>query len=334
MTDNIENSLKFDSNVQTEDIAYDAEEMIVCGGCSRTNPPNRLKCIYCGTALDIDPERAASIKQNLRKLELWESGYNVVLGGNGDTHPIDTARVANFLSMEPSAIAAIIEIGSPLPLARVETEKEAAMLQTGLVALGLDSFVVSDRDLAPDKPPVRLSTIRFLFECLTVKDFNTARETQIDAADLALVVPGLITHSRVDSLEVKGRRGKSKPIDETATISDELILDLYSRHDSVGFRVHTAGFDFSCLDDDKALLARQNMRRLLDRLKEHAPKMKAADDYKSLRGPLGHVWEVEIRNDPKGIQNTGFGKRAFATVATTSNLNQFTKYSRLQWRLL
>lgn len=49
---------------------------------------------------------------------------------------------------------------------------------------------------------------------------------------------------------------------------------------------------------------------------------------------FGHAWEVEVSNDPRGIQNTGFRKRGFATVATTSNLNQFTKYSHLQWSLL
>lgn len=326
-------SSKFDPKIQTEEIGFDAAELIDCGGCGRKNPPNRLECIYCGAGLDIDAARDPSVKQNLRRLELWESGHNVIFAGMIDSTAIDTAKIAGFLSIEPSTLAGIVGAGTPLPVARVETGRDAAILQSGLAEMGLDSFVVSDRDLAPEKPPVRLSTIQFLFGCLTVKDFNTAQVTQIDADDLALVVPGLITQSRVDSLEEKGRRGKSKAIDESATISDEIILDLYSRHDAVGFRVHITGFDFSGLDD-KDLLAAENIKRLLVRLKQHAPKVKVVSDYKALRGALGHLWEVEIRNNPKGMQTTGFGKRAFASVATSSNLNQFTKYSRLQWRLL
>ena len=322
----------FDSRIQTEEIAFDAAEMIVCSDCGRNNPPNRLKCIYCAAVMDIDLERTTAVKPNLRKLELWESGHNLIL--KSQTATVNAARAANYLTIEPAVLAAILDFGTPLPLARVESEKEAAILQSGLASFGLDCTIVADRDLAPEKPPARLGSIRFLYGCLTVKDFNTGNVTQINADDLALIMPGLISQSRVDSIEKKGRRGKSKPIDETSTISDESILDIYSRGDSTGFRVPTTGFDFSCLDEDKGLLASENFRRLIVRLKEHAPNARVVNDYKAVRAALGYVWEVETRNDPKGMQNSGLGKRAFGHVATTSNLNQFTKYSRLQWRLL
>jgi len=83
-----------------------------------------------------------------------------------------------------------------------------------------------------------------------------------------------------------------------------------------------------------ALLAAQNIKQLLARLAEHAPNARVVSNYKDVRGALAHVWDVEIRSDPKGMQTVGLGKRAFATVAVSTNLNQFTKYSRLQWRLL
>jgi len=206
----MDNLPKFDSRIQTEDIAFDAAEMIVCGGCRRTNPPDRLKCIYCGAGIEVDADRAATLRQKLPKLDVWESGYNLILGGKSGSMTLDTAKIANFLSIDPSIVTALVEDGSEVPLARVETEKDAAVLQTGLTMLGLESFVVSDRDLAPDRPPIRLGTIQFLSGCLTVKDFNTARITQINSDDLALVVPGLITQSRVDSLEEKGPPGQVK----------------------------------------------------------------------------------------------------------------------------
>ena len=44
--------------VRSENIAFGAEEMITCGKCSRVNPPNRLKCLYCAAALEISAEQA------------------------------------------------------------------------------------------------------------------------------------------------------------------------------------------------------------------------------------------------------------------------------------
>ena len=144
----------------------------------------------------------------------------------------------------------------------------------------------------------------------------------------------MITASRVDSLEKKRRRGTTKLIDETATASDESILDMYSKRDGIGFRVHLTGFDFSCLGDDKGLLAVENLRRLIVRLKEHAPNAKLVTNYGSVRPALSQVWEIESRKDSQGLKRSGFGKREFGAVASSSNLNQFTKYSRLQWHLL
>ena len=48
---------------------------------------------------------------------------------------------------------------------------------------------------------------------------------------------------------------------------------------------------------------------------------------------LGTVWEIESRNDPQRPKAFGVWQVEFGTVASTSNLNQFTKYSRLQWHL-
>ncbi len=324
----------FDPRIQTEDIAFKPHEMVVCGACGRTNPPNRLACIYCANPLEIKPENAALIKPALRRLDAWELGYNVILV---EPMAMDQAPVANaaaFLSMDPDTLAVILDAGEPLPLARVESQAEADILIAGLDRLGLRSRVVTDADLADDKLPIRLSGIELRDQTISVTDFNTRKVTEINIDDLALLVPGIITTSKVDAVEKKGRGGKSKVIDETATASDESILDIYSRHDPVGFRVQLTGFDFSCLGDDKGMIAVENLRRLIVVLKEHASNARLVADYKPVRVALGQVWEVEFRKDPKGVQRSGFAKREFGTVSSTSNLRQFTKYSRLQWHLL
>jgi len=178
----------FDPLIQTENIAFDSEELLPCGGCGRMNPPNRLKCLYCAYELEIKVEDAAAIKQSLRKPRALERGFNVVALQNLEAKP-DTAKIAVYLSMEPVDLHTILDPGVPLPVARVESEKEAAIVQLGLERFGLRSMIVSDADLAADKPPVRLSGIEITCGVLRLKDFNTGTITEIMTDDLALVVP-------------------------------------------------------------------------------------------------------------------------------------------------
>ncbi|MEO7674556.1 MAG: hypothetical protein ABIU09_10835 [Pyrinomonadaceae bacterium] len=41
--------------VQSENIAFGAEELIACVKCGKPNPPNRASCLYC--AADRTPGR-------------------------------------------------------------------------------------------------------------------------------------------------------------------------------------------------------------------------------------------------------------------------------------
>lgn len=323
---------KFDPLIQTENIAFDPEAMIGCSGCGRLNPPNRLKCIYCAGQLAIDAVDTSAIKPTLRKLELWEHGFNLIV--RASTPGADAAEAGRFLSMENDDVTAILTAGTPLPIARVESEQEALLVQDRVSRFGIGCSIVSDADLIPERPPVRLSAIEFLDGGIAITDFNTNKRNEIDGGDVRVLVAGAINVDRVDSLEKKRRGKKSKIIDETATASDETLLDIYTRSDSTGFRIHLAGFDFSCLGDDKGLLAGENMRLLIVRLLEHLPNAKFVNDYASVCHLLDGIWEVETRKDSKGLQRSGFGKVEFGSVASSNNLIQFTKYSRLQWHLL
>ncbi len=323
----------FDPRIQTEDIAFDPNELVGCT-CGRMNPPNRLSCLYCGRELEITDDAATSIKTNLRKLESWERGFNVILRERSAEGVSNNEKAAMLLSMEPVDLTLILYAGCPLPLARVESEKEAEIIVNGLTPLGLKCSIVRDDDLSVDKPPVRLSTIEDREGSFALKDFNTGNVTEIAKDDLALIVTGILISGKVDSLEKKRRGKESKLLDETTTAADESVLDIYTLHDPNGFRVRSTGFDFSCLGEDKGLLAAENLRALMRFLKERSPNAKLVDNYSAVRQSLGSVWEVESRKDSKGLQRAGFGKTGFGTVASTNNLNQFTKYSRLQWHLL
>ena len=332
MGDTPENQPAFDQLIQTENIAFRSDEMIECEACSRKNPPNRLKCVYCGGSLLIKAEFVDQISPVFRKLDAWEKGVNVILISAEST--ADARKAATLLQVETPIIDAILSAATPLPIARVERVTEADILVKRLSGLGFSCSIVTDENLNADDAPVRASGIEIGDGVVFVTDFNTREPTAIPTDELALIVTGLLSKSKVDLLEKKGRGGKTKLLDETEMSADEAVIDIYSSSDPKGFRINLAGFDFRCLGEDKGLLASENIRQLAVVLKENAPNARFVANYVSIRHTLGAVWEVDARRDPQGLQRSGFGKIGFGSVASSSNVRQFTKYSRLQWQLL
>ncbi len=332
MADRPENQPAFDPLIQTENIAFRADEMVDCEACSRKNPPNRLKCMYCGGGLEVKSENSDQIIPITRKLDAWEKGFNVILLSARSN--ADAQQAATFLHLEFPIVEAILTPATSLPLARVESSADADLLISRLSDLGFICSIVTDESLNADDLPARASRIDISGGIISVADFNTREVTAIPVDQLALIVTGMLSKSKVDLLEKKGRHGKSKLLDESKTASDEAVIDIYSRTYAKGFRINLAGFDFSCLGEDKCLVASENIRRLAGLLKENAPNALLVANYVSIRQNLGAVWEVEARRDPQGLQRSSFGKIGFGSVASSSNVRQFTKYSRLQWQLL
>ena len=320
--------------VRSENIAFSIEEMITCGKCSRVNPPNRLQCLYCAAELEISGAQADQIVPSSRKLESWEKGYNLVFipsaaGGN----QISLTEISKAVSLDAEVLAEIIDANRPMPLARVESEKEAEVLAGILGRRGIETSVIADRSLAEDVLPKRLRNMRFEGDVLTVTLFNTGETEEIKSASLALIVTGAIFEQRTETIEKRKKR-ETKTLEEWETASDEGLIDIYTSTDPAGFRIPAKGFDFSCLGSSKGILAGKNIRSLVARLREFAPEAKLVDGYLSDKRALGHIWEVDRRNDFKGFRRSGFGKSDLAKTTSSSNLGQFTKYSRLQWHLL
>ena len=118
-------------------------------------------------------------------------------------------------------------------------------------------------------------------------------------------------------------------LNATETATDERLIDIYSRDYENGFRIEQKGFDFSCLGEEKSLLAAENIQKLARKLKAIAPDASLVEDYIQLRALIGKVWEIAERKDSKGLVRESFGKFNLGNVTTVSNLEQFTKYSRM-----
>jgi hypothetical protein len=315
--------------------AFSPEEMVACGKCGRANPPNRFRCLYCAADLGIETCQAESARLVLRKLEGWEKGFNVIFHPGVNTHGRETiAKVAKALAIEKEALEDILGATQPLPVARVEGEGEAGFVESVLRENGIESSIVTDRSLAEEIPPKRLRTVHFENEGLRVVLFNTGEIGYVKYDDLALIVIGALFEKKTETIEKRKKKGESKKLDEFEISSDELLIDIYGVHDPAGWRIPTKGFDFSCLGNEKGMLAVQNIRRLTEKLRAFAPNSKFVDGYLGDRGRLGYIWDVEQKKDFQGLKRSGFGKVDMGKIELTSNQGQFTKYSRLQWQLL
>jgi hypothetical protein len=324
-----------DLPVQAENPAFKAEEMILCNKCQRTNPPTRLACFYCGAPLEISEAQSKNLKPNLRKLEGWEKGFNLILSPNGQSFDeTKSTEIGKLLNLETEVLQKFFEANKALPIARAESEKEAEIIKERLRELGVETFILSDESLSIEKPQIRLRGLDFFDDKVVLILFNKDEIAEIAFENLGLIVAGAIFERKVEATEKRSKKGENTILQSTETASDEFLIDVYSREDSIGYRIFAKGFDFSCLEAEKEILAKDNLKKLARKLREIAPNAKLNEDYLQVRENLGKVWEVEERSDSQGLKRESFGRFNLGNVTTINNTAQFNKYSRLQWHLL
>ncbi len=314
---------------ENENIAADT---ILCPKCGRRNAPTLLKCLYCGANLELSDEQTASVKPRLRKIEVWEKAFNLiyVADENKKFDEKHLSEISRMTRLEEDILKRVFESKQSLPIARAESLAEAKIVKERLSEANIETFILSDADLAFDKPPKRLCGIDFDDNFLSLKLFNINEIIKIRCKDLVLIVVGAVFHKQIESVEKRKGKDEKKLLDATETASDEMLIDIYGNADQIGFRIEQKGFDFSCFGDEKKMLAAQNIKLLVEKLKRFAPNAKVSEDYLKVREFLGEIWEVEHRKDSQGLKRHGFGKFDFSNLATSNNLGQFTKYSRLQ----
>ena len=316
--------------------SYETEEMIVCAKCARSNPPNRLDCMYCGDKLRLSDEQSRTLKPVLRKTDTWKNAYNVIfvskLSSWDDVH---LEEVAKMTRLAPDSLRDLLAREKSAPIARSEQEEEIEIVTKRLEELGLETKLFLDDQFQLESPARRLRQINFADNILELTLFNSGEIKKIAVDDLSLIVTGALFERRVESSEKHSRKKENKILETAETNVDEMLIDIFTKTDPIGYRISAKGFDFSCLGETKSLIANENMNRLVAKLREFAPDAKFDEDYLRLRGFLSGVWEVDEKVDSKGLKRKGLGFGGYKreTVTTTHNLAQFTKYSRLAWHL-
>jgi hypothetical protein len=316
----------------TESEAYKKEELILCQNCQRVNPPTRLDCLYCGREMEFDETQSQFLKPILRKAEKNLPGFNLIYLANlngWDERQI--SEVAKMTRLDKDNLKSIAEAGKCLPIARAESIKETEIVATRLNEIGIETKIIPDSEFQLETLPKRLRRIDFESEKITLIHFNNDEISEINKDQLKLMVVGIGVERKLESTEKHQKKGENKVLETAEISSDEVLIDIFQNEDLKGYRVSAKGFDFSCLGKEKKLLAGENIKILIQKLKEFAPNAIFDDSYVHLRNNLARVWEVEERNDSRGLKRKSFGSFNKIQVITTSNVSQFTKFSRLQW---
>lgn len=310
--------------VRSEEIGFAAGELLQCPKCTRQNSPDRAACIYCGAALANSGVGLLKIGDP-ESLEAWESGFNVAMRVNPDTVP----HLSRLLGIDKDLLNSAVDGRSYFPAARMRKEQEAASIVEKLREFGVESIVVPDVFLMPEKPSIRLRSIEFGNKSCVFVEFNTGNRRVVQTEEIRLIVTGEMIESRIESKYKKKPKKDDRP-EETITDSDRPVIDIYTSRDDIGYRVQMNGFDFSGLGEAKGMLAVENMRMLTVRLKDVSRTCRVDSKYLVVRPLLDRIWELETEIDHFRNHTGGFLKNDKTKVSTMNNLRQFTKYSRLQ----
>jgi hypothetical protein len=322
-----------DLSTETPIQTFGSEEMIECEKCGRKSPPTRLKCLYCGTELKVSSTQTEFIKPSLRKLEDWEKGFNLIFQPS-ESNSEKFEEVADLLHLEKESVKNILENNLLIPLARTESKTEAEVLLHKLKKLKVESKIISDENLNLKKMPRRLRGVEFYEDRLILILFNADEIAEIPFAEISLIVTGAYFERKIEATESLKKKDERKILESAEISTDEILIDIYSRDDSLGYRIESKGFDFSCLDKEKTLFAKENMPKLVNKLRLVAAKAQFDDNYLKVRTGISKVWTVSERNDSLGLKRQGIIGLKRTNVTTVSNLIQFTRYSRMLWQLL
>jgi len=307
------------------------EEMVTCNDCLRANPPTRGQCMYCGAPMNLvaassDVETTASESSD-------QPSHFVVVQVNGaeslDEVALDQLSVK--FHFKPEELRAALMNVAPIPLASASTAEDATRIVSDLQSLGIERASFSAVELNGDIVPVGIRALQFADESITAISRIGKKPLSAALSDLQLIVTGRLLVHRV---EVDERRSRSavKPLDRRELSQDQSIIDLYLQSSAEPWRIIVNDFDFSCLEERKALTAFDNASALIELLKERTPAT-VNGSYAQVRSVLANIWPLQSTASQSRSRRPRAGRNEFSTVTASDNEAQFNNYSRLVWNI-
>jgi len=262
-----------------------------------------------------------------------DEGYYLVPARSpiGDLAAPSLAETAALLRLKLPDLNRILGAGQPVPLSRLATPEEAALIDEGLRRSGIETVTIAHIDLHLEVAAKKIRALELSDDSLTAIPTNGSGKVTARWDEVALMVAGRLHLNRQETTERK-RRGRKQTVDSRQLSSDESVLDLYVKSDEGGWRISSNNFDFSCLGSAKSFTTFENFAALIRLLRERT-KAQFDDSYTQARPALATVWPVEQQTRKGEWRRSGGGKFDVATVTTTDNEAQFTRYSRLRYCL-
>ena len=327
--------LKEAATLQTETRPFSHDQMVRCEQCLRANPPTRTACLYCAAPLPVTEASAHLRQPTIRKLELGQQGFNLILLPQASTRITEESlkAMADLLRLQIEELRRIVETGEPLPVARTATLDDAALIETRLRAQGMSLLTVSDHDLALEaSAPKRLRGLELKSDLLIAYPVGSADDAgrSIPWTEISLLVAGRLFERRVEVEERRGRGSENEIVEARELSADEAVLDIYAAGQDGNARIVANNFDFSCLGPEKRLIAAENFSRLNEILRERARLAVYDDAYNRVRRALSVIWPLEEHTGAGGLRRSRPGRFNTETVTTSDNEVQFTRYSRLR----
>lgn len=247
----------------------------------------------------------------------------------GELAQASLAEAAALLRLKAPELNRILGVGQPVPLSRVATPEEAALIGEGLRRCGIETVTIAHTDLHLEVAAKKIRALEVSNDSLTAVPTSGGDKVTVSWDEVRLVVAGRLISNRQETEERK-RRGRKQTVASRQLSSDESVLDLYAKSDEGSWRVNSNNFDFSCLGSAKAMTTFANFAALFSLLRERATQAQVDDSYNQVRPALTSVWPVEEQTRKGEWRRSGAGKLNVATVTTTDNEAQFTRYSRLR----
>ena len=314
---------------------FAADQMVRCESCLRANPPTRINCLYCGGVLPVTENTARLQKPALRRLEPWEQGFNTILLPTSTALSDEQLREsADLLKLKPEELQRIISSKRTLPVAHAASNDEAILIKRRLNDFGLKTITIPDEQLfLVDCQMQRIRSARIEGEQFIGHQVGDAAGMVVDRRRIVLLVLGRFLRKRVEVKERKSRRAEDDIVNASEFFSDEAVVDIYADVGSPSCRIESGSFDFSVLGSRKKLVAGENLRTLIEIIREGSPQVEVDESYIVVRQSLEPIWPIQQRTQTIGWHRERPGKYSTSGATESTNENQFTRYSRLQYYL-
>lgn len=307
--------------------------MLECEKCSRKSPPARSACLYCGAPLAGAVDRSRPIRKMPRILDEWEKGFNVVVkpiaDQTGRFERVNVEEIAAELDLVVDDLIKLFSANVPFPAARVESSAEAEAISAVLREYGVETEVVADQKLGLSSPQKRVRAVAIKGGSISFTLFNTGDLENFSSEDLKLIVTGSVFEKTIETVEKHSKKHTNKTLNIGHTARDQRMIDVYAGNEMIGYRIIPTGFDFSALGAEMSILATENLQKLFVKLSNCIANGEAINGYDEIRNSLTNIWSFEEVNSTKGVTKKGVGNVNVARQTIVTNLNQFTRFSRL-----